>query len=241
MTFDDDELAEMQEAAARLTAIGDRLAAARLRPLRTDPHGPPYVCAQPWCQRPLTRAKLCWVCDAPEAIWWEGRVCCVATLTARGHRCGYVRLPDAHPWQGLDYDQPGPVLCEFDEQMLAIEAVEDFGAIPTLLAALAGGPDELAVTPAGQIRVHGGVTYAGPLRFVLGAPRGWWFGFDCNHAGDIPLLDHPALLTDRPYRDHQRRMRDEHGYRERSLEFVRFECKRMATAVAAGMREAISA
>jgi hypothetical protein len=164
-------------------------------------------------------------------MWWEGPVCCVVHLTHWGSRAGYCRVPEGHPWHGLHHTDAGPVLLhEFDGEILSEEALDDFGAIPLMVAAMTGSVDEFACTPAGQIRVHGGVTYAGPLRFVVGAPRGWWFGFDCAHADDAPEPDHP----------HTQLLRDGGLLVEcgtvRTLEFVQFECKRMATSIMAGMR-----
>lgn len=230
---------EFKDNLASLTALADRTTAARLRPIRPDKHGPPYLCRNEWCQGPLTASKLCWKCDTPEAAWWEGAVYCVVTLTGMGHRCGYCRLPDAHPWVGLDYDDLGPVLVDFDEEMLVEEAQDDLGVLPVFVAALSeDGVDKLARTPAGQIRVHGGVTYAGPLEFVHGVPAGWYFGFDCAHAGDSPEPDHPytrrlrTLLNGSP----DVPMATERLGTVKGREFVEFECKRMAAAIHAGLR-----
>lgn len=36
-----------------------------------------------------------------------------------------------------------------------------------------------------QIKCHGGLTYSGHYLLNKKYP-GWWIGFDCNHAGDVP-------------------------------------------------------
>lgn len=37
-----------------------------------------------------------------------------------------------------------------------------------------------------DIRVHGGITFSGPLGQIKDTKtKGWWFGFDCGHGSDI--------------------------------------------------------
>lgn len=96
-----------------------------------------------------------------------------------GHRCGYVRVPEDHPWHGLDYDAPaleGP--ADYEGRSL-----DDAGMSGTI-AALAGQLDEWATRIEGHVAIHGGLTYAGCG--VSDLSRGWWFGFDCAHLDDTP-------------------------------------------------------
>lgn len=100
-----------------------------------------------------------------------------------GFRCGYAEIPWWHPWHGASYDDavtaPDP---SYIEMLTLGEAHEDFGPLPTFLALFSeGGMEKLASTVAGQVRIHGGVTFMGSLSHYQG---GWWVGFDCGHAGD---------------------------------------------------------
>jgi hypothetical protein len=42
---------------------------------------------------------------------WEqrGYECAAVVQIGLGHRCGYVALPESHPWHGVDYDKLGDV------------------------------------------------------------------------------------------------------------------------------------
>ena len=66
--------------------------------------------------------------------------------------------------------------------------------------------------------VHGGLTYADPLRYK----DGWWLGFDCGHAGDLSpgYLDHPHLS------------RLAHSGTYRTIAYVRQECEELALQIA---------
>jgi len=97
------------------------------------------------------------------------------------HRCGYVRIPEDHPWHGLSYNDevPNPIFGRIDER-----PVEDVGIVNAWYAAVTG-VREYERLMEGQVAVHGGLTYAGE-----GLPGsdggGWWIGFDCAHLGDTP-------------------------------------------------------
>jgi len=50
------------------------------------------------------------------------------------------------------------------------------------------------------IKAHGGVSFAGDLSGHLDQPQlaGWWFGFDCAHAGDmlkVPMMDERTRIA----------------------------------------------
>jgi hypothetical protein len=77
-----------------------------------------------------------------------------------------------------------------------------------------------------QVRVHGGVTYAGHGCGDL--PEGWWFGFDCAHAGDAPDLAEATPV----HREIHAGWHDpsEHVW---TLEEVAAETERMAEQIAA--------
>jgi hypothetical protein len=142
-----------------------------------------------------------------------------------GHRCGYVRVPEDHPWFGLDYGSEVP-----DPAPIPAEATVDDYGFAGMIAVLGGkeGVERLGRTVGGQLRVHGGITYAGE-RPGEDCGEGWWFGFDCAHSGDAP---DPALMSEsrREFEAEFPRGPDEVV---RSTEYVANECKRLAEQLAA--------
>lgn len=88
----------------------------------------------------------------------------VCLVVRNSHRCGYVEVPVGHPLYGVHYS----------------EGVEALG--PSSWGAGHASPDD-------RITVHGGISYAeGNGKYPVESD-GWWFGFDCAHAGD-GTMDH---------------------------------------------------
>lgn len=81
---------------------------------------------------------------------------CIIRRGGGGAWCGYVGVPEGHPWFGLDYDDD-PVDADVHGGL-------------TFAAPCAEGEDEHGIChipePGEPEHVH-------------------WFGFDCNHGGDI--------------------------------------------------------
>jgi hypothetical protein len=100
--------------------------------------------------------------------------------------CGYVRLPDHHPWHDKGY---GSDLCGHD------------GCYQH--------------SPESQIDVHGGITFDGRPH---GETKGFWYGFDCAHAGDFVDYEIPGLSP-----------RDGHHW---TVDEVKAECSRLAKQLA---------
>lgn len=85
--------------------------------------------------------------------------------------CGYVGVPESHPWFGVGYHE---CLQECDPEMYCFDH-----------------------SPEALISVHGGLTYSDfcqegmeetgicHIPFVGRPGRVWWFGFDCAHSGDL--------------------------------------------------------
>lgn len=95
-----------------------------------------------------------------------------------GHRCGYVEVPEGHPWHGLDYD--AEVDGSLDLEQTLEDAYENHGVVNVFLAAVSGGERSTLDL---LVKVHGGLTYARDrLAGVEG--KSWWLGFDCAHAWD---------------------------------------------------------
>lgn len=100
-----------------------------------------------------------------EDVWMAHGLECMTLRMPIGHPCGYVKVPDAHPWHGVGYSDRVPGLA---------------GPVEEYHAEWGGTPYELSV--GAWVEVHGGITHAGRLHTHGG--DGWWFGFDCAHAGD---------------------------------------------------------
>jgi hypothetical protein len=99
-----------------------------------------------------------------------------------GHRCGYVMVPEGHPFHGLGYSDEAPNgTADYTDR-----DVDDAG-MGGMIALLGGekSVDEWAQRVEAHIAVHGGLTYSGKAPGDVQGD-GWWFGFDCAHAGDEP-------------------------------------------------------
>jgi hypothetical protein len=127
----------------------------------------------------------------PDKEQWQDEATGFACLLKRnpvGALCGYVGVPEGHPWHGSDYS-PG-WRAEDDEPLSpALQLLDD-------------------------VEVHGGLTYAascqeGPEDATIchvpapGEPEPlWWFGFDCAHSWDrCPGYRRLSLGSGDTYRD----------------------------------------
>lgn len=115
--------------------------------------------------------------DEPDKAQWADEATglpCLIVRNRAGALCGYVGVPKAHPWFGVDYDSVTPhgKAPEIDEHGCRVN--DDW------------------------VRVHGGLTFADRCQPRAGDEgRGvchvvqpgeddeiWWLGFDCAHSGD---------------------------------------------------------
>lgn len=132
----------------------------------------------------------------------------------RRHRCGYVEVPNGHPLSGVGYSEQ----CAAIPQEAADNAtLGDKSPILLLTAARALGEEgRIRRSPEIVFDCHGGLTFSGAG--AEGYPiesEGWWFGFDCAHAGDGALEPFPEDL--RPLDGEQR-----------TEDYVVAECERLA-------------
>lgn len=97
--------------------------------------------------------------DEPDKEQWTDEATGYACLLKRnriGSLCGYVGIPDGHPWHGTGYDDIAP-------------SPEVHGGLTY--------SDLCQEGPEGETICH----VAAP-----GEPEPlWWLGFDCAHAGDL--------------------------------------------------------
>ncbi len=163
----------------------------------------------PWDDEP---DKAAWVDEAPGLD-------CMIVRGPMGALCGYVGVPEGHPWHGKSYDD-----CLEGN---ACKAPEHEGS------------HWACQSPDGTARVHGGLTFAdacspsekGPGHGIChieqpGRPQHvWWFGFDCAHAYDLV----PKMLAF--YRDRGMRRLDDEVYR--AFPYVVSEVTQLASQLAA--------
>ena len=159
---------------------------------------------EPWKSEPdheefVSSGLDCILCRGPVQSW-----------------CGYVRVDESHLLFGVSYGDRVEALSEMLEQRKQ-QPIGKTPAFSILLAALGGG---LEPTPDVVFQVHGGLTYSSKKAGDGTGLEGWWFGFDCGHAGDLS----PGLSK---YHDP--------GPNEtyRTIEYVRNEAKSLAAQLAA--------
>lgn len=133
--------------------------------------------------------------------------------------CGYVAAPAA--LAGLDYDAKLKVDSAAVEHLRV--SVDEIGVFSLFAAMVEDGAAEreAGIWPLNLLaRCHGGVTYAGEA-FWAAERGGWWFGFDCGHAGDLA----PGMIKGASA-DYRRLILDTSVYR--TAEFVRQTCGQLA-------------
>jgi hypothetical protein len=139
--------------------------------------------------------------DEPDKVQWvdavSGLDCLIVRHPRHGAWCGYVGVPERHPWYETGYDT-----C----------TVDGYCASYTEWGFCEHTPDKV-------ISVHGGITYSehateeipehagiSHIPFPGRPERLWWFGFDCVHSHDLPPIwayRHPALYAGDVYRDQE--------------------------------------
>lgn len=133
---------------------------------------------------------------------------CAVSRGPSGAWCGYVALPDDHPLHGVSYSSDMP-----DRLAGAAERVME-GEIgkrgPMNVFVIAGRGRCYA---GDLLDVHGSVTYSGEGRFK--DHPGFWYGFDCSHAGDLS----PAFEKFLPGLS---------GDEYRTLDYTKAECASLA-------------
>lgn len=125
-----------------------------------------------------------------------------------GHLCGYVRVPEDHPLYGLGRSDPIPRRLSADLARVLASPAGKRGILDLFFHDPATRPVWML------LNAHGGVTWAGQFH----DDPGWWFGFDCGHAGDLSpgLLE---LFPGNPYR---------HLDTYRTVAYVEGECASLA-------------
>lgn len=137
--------------------------------------------------------------DEPDKMQWPDGATGLPCLIVRGPSgalCGYVGVPDTHPWHGKGYDD---AVGECTSECTKTEDYES----------------HYSHSVNGRIDVHGGLTFASACAHTgdeskhichvpgPGEPDNvWWFGFDCAHSGDLcPKYEHRMRFGDETYKD----------------------------------------
>ena len=140
--------------------------------------------------------------DEPDEFKWlaSGIPCLIQRHPSMGHWCGYVGVPEGHPWYKTGYDDVtrSGIPC-------LIQRHPSMGHWCGRTRDSDGARD--------WVDVHGGLTYAGKCPSDDPDKLGW-LGFDCAHSGD-----HIPGLSLGP--------RGDDVYRDKA--YVQAECERLAT------------
>lgn len=96
-----------------------------------------------------------------------------------GHRTGYVRVPNDHPFHGKNYRDDAGSPADVEDRTM------DDAGMAGMIAALGGpeGVERYSGRVEAHVGVHGGLTYADEQP-TAAVEKGWWFGFDCAHLDD---------------------------------------------------------
>ena len=100
------------------------------------------------------------------------------------HHCGYVKVPEDHPFHGLSYDTRLP----YEDYKYLLERTPDEDrALPWISMICAGDMETEGIPFDVALDIHGGITFGD--KYLEGSPvyqdeHTWWIGFDCAHAGD---------------------------------------------------------
>ncbi len=146
----------------------------------------PYKVEKDWITRAGLRAIVILIYRDPSITLLDNIDRKAITITKEGvasHRCGYVRIEKDHPLYGVGYGEPTlKIPYEW------VEHAELGKKSPILVftcgvGALAG--EDIRRSPDIAFDVHGGLTFSksGERGYPV-KDDGWWFGFDCAHAGD---------------------------------------------------------
>lgn len=123
--------------------------------------------------------------NEPDFVVWTDAATGYRCLMRRGPTgawCGYVQVPESHPLYGVPYYRTTKWL----ERLLRARLEQPVGERPGLAVMIAYLTGKAVASPEIVFTVHGGITFSGPRETEPnGKKGGWWFGFDCAHAGDF--------------------------------------------------------
>jgi len=150
--------------------------------------------------------------NEPDKLFWTdeetGYNCAILRHHTFKHLCGYVRIPKDHPLFNLEYSDkiPSALKYKFDEILKC--KIGKRSPVSCLFTDIKNPHVEILFD------VHWGLTFS---EYCDGEylPEGFWYGFDCSHAGDMS-----------PYRFENQYSFPSEIYR--NIEYVKNECKSLA-------------
>lgn len=107
----------------------------------------------------------------------------------KSHRCGYVEVPKNSPLFGKSYKEPLSLISKARVDSAQIGKKSLSLAFTASAGAFEGETIRRSLDVV--VDVHGGLTYSGGRKDYPVAGDGWWFGFDCAHAGDAYIESIP--------------------------------------------------
>lgn len=135
-------------------------------------------------------------CDAYDWVYEDPRYTCAIRRASLGMWCGYVGVPNGHPFHGKKANDDVPIADLQDHKMSLDQAFQEFGIMNVFFEGVRSDREEGFSSIATLMRCHGGLTYADDHAPLYENTRSsWWFGFDCAHLGDyVPAYaDIPGL------------------------------------------------
>lgn len=183
--------------------------------------------------------------DEPDFAEWRdpttGLACAIVRNDMFGNLCGYVRLADDHPLNGIDTREIVPDAFVHDMQGVMHQPIGKRGMLEVFVAAMTDNR-----TVGMLFDVHGSLTFCGTDHPHLST--GFWYGFDCAHAfdfqpgmfalrGDIRKFMPPGMadaLAELQGRAHDATRDSGNPYREtyRDWAYVQAECRSLAAQLA---------
>ena len=142
----------------------------------------------------------------PDKVQWEddSGYLCMMVRNNFGAWCGYVGVPEDHPF----YGKLGDHKVQVDKEELMKREVGESPPVILLMIQDAKEFEDGIVTLGLALDVHGGVTftgYGGGNIDYIGqkvTDDVWWIGFDCSHCEDkSPGMDLGFLVDQQTYRD----------------------------------------
>jgi hypothetical protein len=122
----------------------------------------------------MTKIERAWVT--------ESGLRAMCAIVRGSHRCGYVGVPQDHPFHGLGYQDQTDRITQEQAQHSEIGKK---GFMIAFTASVGSDGDDLVRRSLNVvIDVHGGITFSNKFRLPDVDPDLWWFGFDCAHSGD---------------------------------------------------------
>lgn len=120
-----------------------------------------------------------WDTEIVPVTWEAHGLTCHVLRGLGGQLNGYVRIPKDHPLHGHAYNDELPDWMQKAWEERQQQPIGD-GLSPFRVLCLSLGGSVCVSDP---VNVHGGVTFSGEGGKQL--PEGFWWGFDCAHAGDF--------------------------------------------------------